>query len=1392
MRINKVLLLFFLITGLFSSQSFCGEDTIRQLYMSGIDRYGMDNGLSHSSIKSLHQDSLGFIWIGTGNGLNKFDGYKFTLFTPPDFEHTRLIINGFADGDSGNIWLATDIGLFKFNTFYEKFTAYRNNVPNFNSYYTNNIKKIIRRSANEFIIFSSAGAYIFDKKHNFFEPLLYFSNNAYYPLEEEIADAVLHNNKELLFLTNKNHLHVYNLLRKSLTKVPIPGEPFVGEHTTKKIKRLNDSIYLVSGRLLSAYNIYNHTISEIKAFSSYKEEYNTDNLHMLAVENDSTVWISTKDNCLIVYKPLQNKIIKAVINKFSESNTFSKSYSSFLFDQNNILWMGTTNQGLLKFDQLGNDFENYTYLHGNPNSLSSNFIYGLLYDDDADKLYTGTEEGNIDIISFKEMVIEHQNPNDFFPEKSFHIAGDIVKDRDGNTWISYYSGGVIRIDTLERWHHYYPKPDPDQPNNIHGYSFRKILVDSRNTIWVAGFDQGLQVYNKSKDKFEKIIAPRRPDDFLTKIWTLYETTDNTIYIGSENYGVIKGVRNTNNPDKLTFRLLNSSKQNIEDHAFPGFIRCIYEDKDGLLWIGSAGSGLTTFNTKTSETKTYSTANGLSSNIVYAIISDKLNNLWLSTENGISKLNTATERITNYYQSDGIQSNQFYMLSEAQSDDGKIFFGGTHGITSFFPEKITQNKQKPKVAITEFKILNELVLPGSFNGYEILAQPISLTNSIELPYKYNTFSFEFTGLHFSNPEKNKFRYKLQNIEDWIEVGAERRFASYTALPPGNYTFYLQAANNDGLWSEEALEINVKINPPWYLTWQAITFYFILIFGMLLLFRQFSLASQKIKNEMELERVKAEKMREIDQSKLRFFTNISHEFRTPLTLMLGPLDKLTAENHTSNPENRSFMYGLMKRNTLRLLRLINQVLDTSRVEAGNLKLRVKEDDISKCLSDIHSSFAFVAESKNIYYTFEKEDARLNGFFDHDKVEKIFYNLLSNAFKYTPAAGTVSVHLAKIHTEKGKACQIVVSDTGMGVKEEDKQKIFDLFYQSTDDSRTSKAGSGIGLALTKRLVELHNGNISVDNGHPGGTIFSVIIPLEKSAYHPDEINENMIPVEEHNLNLSLKQPIENDLEATKNYALNATKKEINNDVLLIVEDNSDLRTFIKYIFHEGFTILEAVNGQQGLQMAKQTIPDLIISDIVMPEMDGIEMCQKLREGLATSHIPVLLLSSRAGEDDVRQGFENGAIEYITKPFSERLLQLRVNNLLAFRNKSRQLITDSGSSSLLNSLNKMNSLDHSFIKEVTNIIEENISNTGFSVELLSESFSLSRSHFYRKLKAVTGKSPNDYIRFIRLQKAKMLLVHSPHNISEISYMVGFNDPKYFSRCFKKEYGKAPTAVNS
>ncbi len=1359
--------------------------------MSGIDRYGMDNGLSHSSIRSLHQDSLGFIWIGTGNGLNKFDGYKFTLFTPPDFEHTRLIINEFAEGDSGNLWLATDIGLFKFNTFHEKFTAYRNNVPNFNSYYTNNIKKIIRRSDYEFIIFTSGGAYIFNKKNNLFESLLYFADNAYYPLEEEIVDAVLHNKNEFLFLTNENHLQVYNFAEKSLIKVLIPGEPFVGELATKKIKSLNDSVYLVSGRLLSAYNIYTHTISEVKAFSSYKEEYNKDNIHVLEVENDSTVWLSTKDNSMLVYKPLQDKIIKTVINQFSESNTFSKSYSTFLFDQNNILWMGTTNQGLLKFDQLSNDFENYTYLHGNPNSLSSNFIYGLFYDDAADNLYAGTEDGIIDIISFKELVIEHLNPNDYFPEKNFHIAGDIVKDKDGNTWISYYSGGVIRIDTLGRWHHYYPTPDKRQPNNIHGYSFRKILVDSRNTIWVAGFDQGLQVYNKALDKFEKVIAPRRPEDFLTKIWTLYETSDNTIWIGSENYGVIKGVRNTNNPDELKFTLLSSSRQNVADHTFPGFIRCLYEDKDGLLWIGSAGSGLTSFNIKTSETKTYSTANGLSSNIVYAIVSDKHNNLWLSTENGISKLNKATERVTNYYQTDGIQSNQFYMLSEAQSDDGKIFFGGTHGITSFFPEKITQNKQIPKAAITEFKILNEVVLPGDFNGYEILAQPISLTNSIELPFKYNTFSFEFTGLHFANPEKNKFRYKLHNIENWVEVGAERRFANYTALPPGNYTFYLQAANNDGLWSEEALKINIKIDPPWYLTWQAISFYFILIFSILLLFRYFSLVSQKIKNKMELERVKAEKMHEIDQSKLRFFTNISHEFRTPLTLMLGPLDKLIAENTTSSPNTRAFMYGLMKRNTLRLLRLINQVLDTSKVEAGNLKLRVKEDDISTCLTDIHSSFAFVANSKNIYYTLEKEDEKLTGFFDQDKVEKIFYNLLSNAFKFTPAAGTVSVHLAKVYTDKGKACEIVVSDTGSGVKEQDKQKIFDLFYQSADDSRTSKAGSGIGLSLTKRLVELHKGNISVDNGYPAGTIFSVIIPLEKSAYHHDDITENSLSLEEHNLNLSLKQPIENEVDA-KNQSQNNNKKEINGDVLLIVEDNSDLRTFIKYIFHESFTILEAVNGQQGLQMAKQTIPDLIISDIVMPEMDGIEMCRKLREGLATSHIPVLLLSSRAGEDDVRLGFENGAIEYITKPFSEKLLQLRVKNLLAFRNKSRQLLADSDSTNLLKSLNKMNSLDHSFIAEVTNIIEENISNTGFSVELLSERFSLSRSHFYRKLKAVTGKSPNDYIRFIRLQKAKMLLVHTTHNISEISYMVGFNDPKYFSRCFKKEYGKAPTALNT
>lgn len=1385
----KILFIILLITGFRSFTSFCAEDKTHNLQMSGLDRYGMEDGLSHSSIRSLYQDSQGFIWIGTGNGLNKFDGYKFTLFTPPDFEHTRLIINGFAEGDSGNLWLATDVGLFKFNTIYEEFTVYRNNTNNFNSYYTNDINKIIPRSENEFVIITSAGAYIFNKPETTFNLLSYKMDNSNYPLEEEIVDAVLHNNKQLLYLTNKNYLHVYDFAEKSLSKVRIPGEPYVGEFTRKRIKNLNDSIYLVSGRLLSAYNIHNKTFSEIEAFSSYKKENQSDNINVLAVENDTTVWLSTKNN-ILVYKIKQNKIIKAVINKFSESNTFSKSYSTFLFDQNNILWMGTSNQGLLKFDQLGNDFENYTYLHGNPNSLSSNFIYGLFYDNTSEKLFAGTEDGNIDIISFEEMVIEHLKPKDHFPEEDFHIAGDIVKDNDGNTWISYYSGGVIRIDKFNRWHHYYP--DEEGENKIHGYSFRKILLDSRNSIWVASFDEGLQIYNSKKDKFEKVLAPRRPEDFLKKIWTIYETSDGTLWFGSENYGVIKGARKANNFNELTFTLLNATNQQNTDTVFPGFIRCFYEDENELLWIGSAGSGLTSYNRKTGKTDIYSTTNGLSSNIIYAIVSDKNKNLWLSTENGISKLNTLTKQITNYYQSDGIQSNQFYMLSEAESDDGKIFFGGTQGITSFMPDKITQNRQKPKVAITEFKILNEIVLPGVFKGYRVLEQPISQTTSIQLPFKFNTFSFEFTGLHFANPEKNKYRYKLENIEDWVVVGAERRFANYTDLSPGNYTFYLQAANNDGLWSEEPLKIHIKIAPPWYLSWYTITLYLILIISLLLLFRKYSLASQKIKNKMELERVKAEKMHELDQSKLRFFTNISHEFRTPLTLMLAPLDKLIAENNISSPKSRSFMYGLMKRNTLRLLRLINQVLDTSRIEAGSLKLRVKEDDLGKCLSDIYSSFAFVADSKDIYYTLEKDDDKLTGYFDQDKVEKIFYNLLSNAFKFTPASGAVSVHLSKIHLEKGNACEIVVSDTGNGVKEEDKHKIFDLFYQSSDDNRKTKAGSGIGLALTKRLVELHRGIISVGSGNPSGTIFRVIIPLERTAYHSDEINESDITTEEHNLNLSLKQPIENEVYLNKSSSLDIKKKELNDDVILIVEDNSDLRTFIRYILQDSFTILEAANGQQGLLLAKQTIPDLIISDIVMPEMDGIEMCRELREGLATSHIPVLLLSSRTGEDDARLGFESGAVEYVTKPFSEKLLQLRVQNLLLFRNKARELITWTESNNLSVPLNGINSLDHSFIEDVTNIIEENISNTDFNVESLSESFSLSRSHFYRKLKAVTGKSPNDFIRFIRLQKAKMLLVQSHHNVSEISYMVGFNDPKYFSRCFKKEYGKAPTAVNS
>ncbi|MFQ5797448.1 MAG: ATP-binding protein, partial [Bacteroidota bacterium] len=772
---------------------------------------------------------------------------------------------------------------------------------------------------------------------------------------------------------------------------------------------------------------------------------------------------------------------------------------------------------------------------------------------------------------------------------------------------------------------------------------------------------------------------------------------------------------------------------------------------------------------------------------------------------------------NYYVQDGLQSNEFNLGAYHKSRSGEMFFGGINGFNSFYPDSIKDNPHIPPLVITGFQIFNESV-KISPQGETPLQKHISVTDEIVLSHKDNVFSFEFAALDYNAPEKNQNAYMMEGFdEDWIYSGT-RRFATYTNLDPGEYVFRVRGSNNDGIWNEEGTSVRIIITPPWWQTWWAYTVYVILIVAVLYGIRRFEVNRERLAHDLKLQRFEAEKLREFDQMKSRFFANISHEFRTPLTLILGPLKKLTSGDSQGDAKEQ---FRMMLRNGQRLLRLINQLLDFSKLEAGRMSLQARPENIVRLLKSIVSQFASLAERERITLRFVAPHQMITVYLDRDKLEKIMYNLLSNAVKFTPKGGKVSVSvdrspLTKV-TKGGKEgevefVEITVADTGIGIPPDCIDKIFDRFYQVDSTHRrepapldksspteralfdkaypTGQEGTGIGLALTKELVELHSGEIHVCSQPGRGSTFIVRLPLGKEQLKKAEIAAETPEAE------VVKDSVDYDLIPIEEYetpdaeSYHTKEEETPSDdrapIVLVVEDSHDMRGFIREILGKAYRVREAGDGVEGFERAVEIIPDLIISDVMMPRMDGFELCHKLKTDERTSHIPVILLTARASGESKVKGLETGADDYLTKPFDARELQIRVKNLIEERRKLRERF--SREVTLQPRDIAVSSMDEQFLKRVMDVIEQRMSDPDFSTDTFTKKVGMSRMQLHRKLRALTDHSTGEFIRTMRLKRAAQLLKQHSGTVSEIAYEVGFNNLSYFARCFRDLFGQLPS----
>jgi signal transduction histidine kinase/DNA-binding response OmpR family regulator len=932
-------------------------------------------------------------------------------------------------------------------------------------------------------------------------------------------------------------------------------------------------------------------------------------------------------------------------------------------------------------------------------------------------------------------------------------------------------GGVNRINKQTGIVTHY-KNDPTNDNSLSYNQIAVIYGDRQKNIWIVNWGYGLNMLDVRSETFIRYNHEESDPTSIShnEIYSIFEDSFVDLWIGT----VGGGLNRFNRTDKKFERFTH----NPEDHSSLSndIISIIFEDKEKSLWIGTNG-GLNYFNRSKDTFSHYKRDEGLPNEVICGALEDDHDNLWLSTNNGIIVFNKKSKSFRVYDMRDGLLQNEFNQTVYFKNRSGEMYFGGSKGINYFHPDELKINDKIPDIRITGIEISNKPVPIGKsiLDNRVILKKSITETNKLELTHDDNVLSLEFSSLDYSIPTKNKYAYILEGFDsDWTYHSYERRYATYTNLDPGEYIFRIKGSNNDGVWNDEGASLSIIIYPPWWLSSWAYLSYIILLLVVIYTTWKLQVKRIHIKHDFEMSKFEAQKLHEVDEIKSRFFANISHEFRTPLTLILSPVQELIKKAKDNKAIDQ---LSTINRNADRLLSLVNQLLDISKIESGNMKLEVEELNVVPIVKGLFSSFTSFADRKGLTMKCNCGLENSNLFIDKDMFEKILTNILSNAFKFTPKGGKITVSMKK--TEEHFL--LMVSDTGIGIPSDRISNIFDRFYQVDGSHTREQEGTGIGLALTKELIEAHKGIIKVESEENIGTTFTISFRLGREHFTDEEMAESLEEKSEHP---SLpKMQLDSDIETTsEDIELLAEAQKL---IILIVEDNYDVRKYILGILESEYLVVESKNGEEGMIKSFEIIPDLIVSDVMMPRMDGFEICEKLKLDERTSHIPIILLTAKATNMDKIIGFETGADDYLMKPFDANLLCVRIKNLLTQRERIKEHFKKEGIFELEGK--NIVSVDKMFLKKAADYINVNISIPDLNVDMLAEELTLSRSQLHRKLVGLIGDSPGDLIRRIRMTHAAKLIQKNFGNISEVALEVGYNNPANFSSSFKKQFGISP-----
>ena len=1355
----------------------------------------VEDGLLNNCVTCILQDLSGFMWFGTSDGLNRFDGYTFKSFIH-DAADTNTIsgnhIYALFEDTTGFLWIATNNGLNIFDPITEKISICQTVTEDSNSISNNVVNTIFKDYENNIWIGTENGLNRFNRQNANF-------NRYYFPGQ---LDSVS-------FWWNNNTIRAINQDKLGRLLLGTTND-FIIFDTHTGMKTIIP--YMIPGR---------------KRWPSVTSIYR---------DNRDKFWIGIADDGLVEYDP-ETGNTSLYQTEPNNQYSFNSEFSNTIYeDRNNQLWIGTADKGINIFNRISKKFTRIKIDNQDEHGFKGQYIC-CIYEDKQGNIWIGTLESGINLLPrwqkpFRHYLHDPKNPNSL-------ISGEITgfyEDPGGVLWISHFLGGISMLNrntgTVTHMTHDEQNPATlsggglfgfcaDGPNHIwlastpfldrldrktgifkhfkynmhdsksHAYTFTLCCYKDRQGImWFGTSNAGLERFNHADETFDRFC--HNPDDSSTissnVIYDIYQDKSGRLWIGTGS-GLCQMLFDKARRERFI--------RYFPDPSNPASISgqevySIFEDRIGRLWFGTDG-GLNQYDYEKKIFHAITIRNGLPSNMVFSVLEDdqgisagKAGNLWLRTLRGIVRYNPERGDLRVYDEGDGLRHGKAIQNGYAafhKGENGEIYTGSDKSMAVFHPDSLKENPDIPPIVLTDLKINYESVKTGPNSP---LKRSLSATGIISLAYFQNTLSFEFAALDYTSPGKNLYAYKLEGINaDWIYTDATRRFTTYTNLDPGEYIFRVKGSNNDGLWNEQGNSMRIIISPPWWKTNWAYGSYFMLLMFLIYTTWRVQLNRLKMKHQMEMEHLHAEKLEEVDRMKSRFFANISHEFRTPLTLILGPISSMISRTRRQDVREN---LDMMKRNALRLQRLINQLLDLSKIEAGKMRLEIKETELISFINRIVQSFESRAKLKNIQLTFSGEAETIPGYIDPEKLENILYNLLSNAFNFTPRSGKITVQassepLANISAHNGMFILISVSDSGIGIPADKIPYIFDRFYQIDDSYPREQPGSGIGLALTKELVDFHRGQISVSSQTGKGTTFTIRLPIYKSAYRDNEIVSISGDSAEAGRNHIEQEDIFETESLIPPTLKRSTKKSL--PIILVVEDNPDMRTYIRHNLENEYRIIDSEDGVDGFQRCIKVIADLVISDVMMPKMDGFALCAKLKKDERTSHIPVILLTARAAAEDKIGGLESGADDYLIKPFNARELQVRVKNLIEQRRTLRERFRNEA---ILHPRQiGITSTDQRFFQKASEIIENHLSDPAFDTRTFSREIGMSRMQLHRKLTALTNMAPKEFIRALRLQRAAQLLRQKFGNITEVAYEVGFSNPSYFTECFRKNFGMTP-----